>query len=41
MNPIVLKSNKNKNDKVYLNGEAYIKDGANKDGTRVYYACVK
>lgn len=40
MEPVVLKSNKGVNDKVFFGGFSYLKDGANKDRTKIYYACV-
>lgn len=37
----VLKSNKKINDKIFFNGEEYIKDGNSVDGSKMYYSCVK
>lgn len=36
---VVIKTNKGKNDKIFLNGEEYIRDGQSADGIKIYYAC--
>lgn len=41
MEPVLLKSNKGVNEKVFYSGEDYITDNQNNDGSVIYYACVK